>query len=129
MDLSKKNAITILLAIIFLGAVLRFYNLGATSLVADEFGQAAVHGDPHGDLLGRLGQLNMKHQGHVDPVENPQADELLLARQEGDLPLFPQLVGQKEFQASICLQLLDFFITVQASQTYQCIFNHSFGYN
>jgi len=37
MNLTKKNTVTILLIIILLGAVLRFYNLGATSFVADEF--------------------------------------------------------------------------------------------
>lgn len=37
MNLTKKNTITVLIIIIFLGAVLRFYNLGATSFVADEF--------------------------------------------------------------------------------------------
>lgn len=37
MKLSKKNAITILLVIVLFGAALRFYNLGATSFVADEF--------------------------------------------------------------------------------------------
>lgn len=37
MNLSKKTAITVLLGIILLGAILRFYNLGATSFVADEF--------------------------------------------------------------------------------------------
>ncbi|HPN96133.1 MAG TPA: glycosyltransferase family 39 protein [Candidatus Moranbacteria bacterium] len=37
MDLTKKNAFTVLVAIILLGAFLRFYNIGATSFVADEF--------------------------------------------------------------------------------------------
>jgi hypothetical protein len=37
MNLTKKTTITILLAIIFLSAILRFYKLGATSFVADEF--------------------------------------------------------------------------------------------
>lgn len=36
-ELSKKNTITIFLLIVFLGAFLRFYKLGATSFVADEF--------------------------------------------------------------------------------------------
>ena len=37
MNLSKKNAITALLIIILLGAGLRFYKLGESSFVADEF--------------------------------------------------------------------------------------------
>lgn len=37
MNLTKKTTITILIGIILLGAILRFYNLGATSFVADEF--------------------------------------------------------------------------------------------
>ncbi|HRZ95860.1 MAG TPA: glycosyltransferase family 39 protein [Candidatus Moranbacteria bacterium] len=37
MNLTKKHTITILIIIILLGAILRFYKLGATSFVADEF--------------------------------------------------------------------------------------------
>ncbi len=37
LKLSKKNIITILLLIVLFGAILRFYKLGATSFVADEF--------------------------------------------------------------------------------------------
>lgn len=37
MNLNKKNTFTILLFIIILGSVLRFYHLGKTSFVADEF--------------------------------------------------------------------------------------------
>ena len=37
MNLSKKTTITILIIITLIGAVLRFYHLGATSFVADEF--------------------------------------------------------------------------------------------
>jgi hypothetical protein len=37
MNLNKKNTITILLAVILLGTFLRFYHLGSTSFVADEF--------------------------------------------------------------------------------------------
>jgi len=37
MNLSKKNVFTILILIVILGAFLRFYQLGETSFVADEF--------------------------------------------------------------------------------------------
>ncbi|MFA6047663.1 MAG: glycosyltransferase family 39 protein [Parcubacteria group bacterium] len=37
MNLTKKNTISILIAIVLIGAFLRLYNLGATSFVADEF--------------------------------------------------------------------------------------------
>jgi hypothetical protein len=37
MNLTKKNTITILLIVLLFGTLLRFYNLGATSFVADEF--------------------------------------------------------------------------------------------
>jgi len=37
MKLTKKTVVTILIGIVLLGAILRFYRLGATSFVADEF--------------------------------------------------------------------------------------------
>jgi hypothetical protein len=37
MNLTKKHAVTILIGIIFIGAILRFYHLGTTSFSADEF--------------------------------------------------------------------------------------------